>query len=231
MRVREASESPSHPSHIPLPPALNPYQQPISTVPRAPSSTSSRIGRSTSTATPTIRIPSSRTHSPRNRSCTPNKLVPSTPAQPKCPIRPRRRVRRRGQSASCEIPSGKMIPVVLLPPPAHVLGRSRGQHAVTVTMMFSSNRPCFSTPYPGVVPLRDLTYGISSRRAFTSRMRTKTPPMISSLGRDHSLIQIQVDIPFPTSSRRRMTVFRRRYRAHTYSEVEQRLTRLFSEHG
>jgi hypothetical protein len=82
MRARGALESPSYPPHILLPPALNPHQQSISTAPRTPSSSSSRIGRSASTATPTNRISSSRTHLPRNRSCTPNKLISSTPAQP-----------------------------------------------------------------------------------------------------------------------------------------------------
>jgi hypothetical protein len=76
MRDREAS--PSYPSHIIISPSPS-YQQ---IVPRAPSSTPSRFCDSISTSTSTNRIPSSRTHSPRNRVCTPNKLTSSTPAQP-----------------------------------------------------------------------------------------------------------------------------------------------------
>ncbi|OJA16305.1 hypothetical protein AZE42_03379 [Rhizopogon vesiculosus] len=65
MHAREASPSP--------------YHHTLSTVPPSPPTTPSRIGDST---TSTIRIPSSQTHSPRNRICTPNKLITSTPTQP-----------------------------------------------------------------------------------------------------------------------------------------------------
>lgn len=67
MRAREASFSPSR------------CQQSIPSTPSSPSTTSSRICHS---ITPTRRIPPSRTNSPRNRICTPNKLSPSTQTHP-----------------------------------------------------------------------------------------------------------------------------------------------------
>ncbi|KAG0707029.1 hypothetical protein DFH29DRAFT_898047 [Suillus ampliporus] len=61
---------------------LNSPLPPISTIPRTPTSTSTTLGDSTATTTPTKRAPSSRTHSPRSRVCTPNKLTPSSHSQP-----------------------------------------------------------------------------------------------------------------------------------------------------
>ncbi|KAG1751277.1 uncharacterized protein EDB91DRAFT_1243547 [Suillus paluster] len=55
------------------------YQQSISRTPSSTSTTSSRLCDNT---TPTKRIPSSGTHSPRSRVCTPNKLTPSAHSQP-----------------------------------------------------------------------------------------------------------------------------------------------------
>ncbi|KAG2154437.1 uncharacterized protein EDB93DRAFT_1267984 [Suillus bovinus] len=56
--------------------------QSLSTISRKPSSLATTSSRTCDSATPTKRLPSSRTHSPRGRVCTPNKLTPSSNSQP-----------------------------------------------------------------------------------------------------------------------------------------------------
>lgn len=61
--------------------SLSPFQ-PLSSISRTPSSLSTISSRISDLSPPTKRVPSSRTHSPRGRVSTPNKLTPSSHSQP-----------------------------------------------------------------------------------------------------------------------------------------------------
>lgn len=63
------------------PSSLSPSQS-LSTISRSPSSLATTSSRICDLTTPAKRVPSSRTHSPRGRVCTPNKLTPSSNSQP-----------------------------------------------------------------------------------------------------------------------------------------------------
>ncbi|KAG2120134.1 hypothetical protein DEU56DRAFT_835871 [Suillus clintonianus] len=82
-------------------------QQYLSTIPRTPSSLSTASSRICDSTAHTKRVPSSRTHSPRSRVCTPNKLTTSSHSQPTLAmsiIAPSPRTPQQGSSSRIQRP-------------------------------------------------------------------------------------------------------------------------------